>query len=137
MANTVIGLNGAGGCEAATTLTGARAVDTASVVRLVTDTFITICGEGPRVRASAAIGSERRGAFYRGRDGFYAEVLPGPETMDGFGWRRTDPGHETAVGMPDSWHEKDGKLADKVKTNENKKPRTSQNNNPAFAPRET
>jgi len=42
MITTVNGLNWTGGCGTATDLTGASAVEAASLVRLVTETFITI-----------------------------------------------------------------------------------------------
>lgn len=42
MTATANGLNWTGGCGAATDLTGASAVEAALVVRLVTETFITI-----------------------------------------------------------------------------------------------
>jgi len=42
MITTVSGLNWIGGCGTATDLTGAGAVEAASFVRLVTETFITI-----------------------------------------------------------------------------------------------
>jgi hypothetical protein len=43
MITIVNGFNWTGGCGAATDLTGASAVEAALVVRLVTETFITIC----------------------------------------------------------------------------------------------